>query len=138
MPELFLAALGVTLLILFLQKLEYAETKLLIKTLKWTFIGIIVLAAIYLTLVGRLLHVAVLIVLLILLLRQDVHRWMKEKSPPLPLPHPLTEHEAAALLKVDLNASADEIEEAFKKIKTKDTTEQDRLSQARDVLLKKR
>ncbi|HUX80548.1 MAG TPA: hypothetical protein VMW10_12515 [Alphaproteobacteria bacterium] len=138
MAELFLAAFGVTLFILFLQKLEYAETKLLVKTLKWTFVGVILLAAIYLTLVGRLLHVAVLIVLLILLLRQDVHQWLKVKPPPLPLPHPLTKHEAAALLKVDLNASAAEIEEAFKKIKPKDSTELDRLIQARDVLLTKK
>ncbi len=136
MAELFLGAFGITLLILLLQKLEYAETKLLVKTLKWTLVGVMILAAVYLTLVGRLLHVAALIVLLILLLRQDVRQWMKEKPPPLPLPHPLTKHEAAALLKVDLNASADEIEEAFKKIKTKDSTERDRLMQAKDVLLK--
>ncbi len=136
MPELFLAALGVVLLILLLQKLEYAETKLLVKTLKWTLVGVMLLAAIYLTLVGRLLHVAVIAVLLILLLRQDVHQWMKKKPPPLTLPHPLTEHEAASLLHVDLNASPEEIEEAFKKMKPKDSTQQDRLAQAREVLLK--
>ncbi|OJW48508.1 MAG: hypothetical protein BGO67_04555 [Alphaproteobacteria bacterium 41-28] len=136
MPELFLAALGVTLLILLLQKLEHAETKLLIKTLKWTLVGVMILAGIYLTLVGRLLQVAAIAVLLILLLRQDVQQWMKGKPPPLPLPHPLTKNEAAALLKVDLNASSVEIEEAFKKIKPKDSTQRDRLIQARDVLLK--
>jgi len=138
MPELFLAALGFVLLILLLQKLEYAETKLLVKTLKWTLVGVMILAAIYLTLVGRLLQVAAIVVLLILLLRQDVQQWLKGKPPPLPLPHPLTKHEAAALLKVDLNASAAEIEEAFKKIKPKDSTARDRLIQARDVLLKKK
>lgn len=137
MPELFLAALGIVLLILLLQKLEHAETKLLVKTLKWTFVGVMILAAFYLTLVGRLFHVAAIVLLLILLLRQDVHKWLKERSPPPSLPYPLTIKEAAALLKIDPNASPKEIEEAFKKIKTKDSTEKDRLEQARDLLLKK-
>ncbi len=138
MAELFLAALGVVLLILLLQKLEHAETQLLVKTLKWTLVGIMILAALYLVLVGRLFHVAALAFLLVLLLKQDVHKWMKEKSPPLPLPHPLTKQEAAALLKVDLNASAQEIEDAFKKIKIKDSTERDRLLQAKELLLKRK
>lgn len=138
MPYLFLAALGLVLLILLLQKLEYAETKLLVQTLKWTLVGVLVLAVFYLTLVGRLLHVAVIVVLLILLLRRDAHTWLQKKPPPLPLPHPMTKKEAAALLKVDLNASVEEIEEAFKKKKPKDSTDRDRLSQARDVLLNRK
>jgi hypothetical protein len=48
----------------------------------------------------------------------------------------MTRKEAAVLLQVDLNASAEEIEAAFKKLKPKDSTARDRLSQARDVLLK--
>jgi hypothetical protein len=138
MPELFLAAFGIVLLILLLQKLEHAETKLLIKTIKWTFVGVMILAAIYLVLVGRLLHVAAIGLLLIILLRQDVQDWMKKKSPPQALPHPMTEHEAAFLLKVDLNASPEEIKEAFKKIKAKDSTDQDRLLQAQELLLKRK
>ena len=137
MAELFLAALGFVLLILLLQKLEYAETKLLVRTLKWTLIGVLVLAGIYLALVGRLLYVAAIAVLLIFLLKPDVREWLRKNKPPLPLPHPITEMEAAALLKVDLNASPEEIKEAFKKIKTKDSTHQDLLIQARDALLKK-
>src|SRR3990167_5383135 len=71
MPYLFLAVLGAILLILLLQKLEHAETRLLVKTLKWTMVGVMVLAAVYLALVGRLFHVAAIAVLLILLLKQD-------------------------------------------------------------------
>ncbi|MBS0271750.1 MAG: hypothetical protein JSR85_03785 [Proteobacteria bacterium] len=138
MPELFLAALGIVLLILLLQKLEHAETRLLVKTLKWTFVGVMILAAFYLTLVGRLFHVAAIAVLLILLLKQDVHKWIKERSPPPSLPHPLTIKEAAALLKIAPNASPEEIEAAFKKIKTKDSMAKDRLEQARDLLLKQK
>lgn len=138
MPYLFLAALALVLLILLLQKLEYAETRLLVKTLKWTLVAIIILAAFYLTLVGRLFHVAALIVLLVLLLKKDVHSWVQKKSPPPSLPHPMTEKEAAALLKVDLNASVEEIKDAFKKLKPKDSTKKDRLIQARNVLLNRK
>jgi hypothetical protein len=98
-----------------------------------------VLAAIYLTLVGRLLHVAAIVVLLVILLKKDVQSWVQKKPlpvTPLPLAHPMTRKEAAVLLQVDLNASAEEIEAAFKKLKPKDSTARDRLSQARDVLLK--
>lgn len=137
MPELFLATLGAVLLILFLQKLEHAETKFLVATLKWTLVGVFVLAAFYLTLVGRLFHVAAIAVLLILLLKKDAHQWVKNRSTPLSLPHPLTEKEAAKLLKVDLNASPQEIKDAFAKMKTKDSTKRDLLIQARDVLLKR-
>lgn len=137
MPELFLAALGAVLLILFLQKLEHAETKLLVQTLKWTLAGVLVLAAFYLILVGRLFHVAAIAVLLILLLKKEAHQWVKNKSTPLSLPHPLTEKEAAKLLKVDLNASPQEIKEAFAKMKPKDSTKRDLLIQARDLLLKR-
>lgn len=137
MPYLFLAAFALILFILLLQKLEHAETRLLVKTLKWTMVGVMVLAAFYLTLVGRLLHVGAIIVLLVILLRKDVHGWMQKKPPPLSLSHPMTEKDAAALLKVDLNASVEEIEAAFKKLKPKDSTDRDRLSQARDLLLKR-
>ncbi|MBY0500964.1 MAG: hypothetical protein K2P93_03070 [Alphaproteobacteria bacterium] len=140
MAEIFLAALGLVLLILLLQKLENAEIKLLVLTLKWTLVGLIILAVIYLILVGRLFHVAALAALLILLLKQDVHKWIKkEPSPsPLPLPHPMTKKEAAALLKVDLKATPEEIEEAFRKLRFKDSTEEDRYLQAKVVLLKKK
>ena len=138
MPELFLAALGFVLLILLLQKLEHAEAKLLVKTLKWTLVGVMIFAALYLTLVGRLLHVAAILVLLILLLKQDLHTWVKKNRPPLPLPHPMTKKEAAALLNVNLNASVEEIKEAFKKAKPKDSTHHDLLLQAQDTLLKKK
>lgn len=137
MPELFLAAFGGVLLLLLLQKLEHAETKLLIKTLKWTFIGVLVFAGVYLTLVGRLLHVTAIIVLLVLLLKQDVHKWVKKKRPPLPLSPPMSKKEAAALLKVKLKATPEEIQKAFDTIKAKDSTHQDLLRRARDVLLKK-
>jgi uncharacterized membrane protein len=136
MAYLFLAAFAGVLFILLLQKLEHAETKLLVKTLKWTFVGVLLLAVFYLTLVGRLLHVAAIIILLIILLKKDAHTWMQERPVPLPLLHPMTKKEAAALLKVDLNASSEEVEAAFKKLKPKDSTEQDRFSQARDLLLK--
>ena len=136
MPELFLAALGIVLLILLLQKLEHAETKLLLQTIKWTFVGVLVFAAIYLTLVGRLIQVAAIAILLILLLRRDVMEWREKKRPPLPLSHPMTKKEAAALLKVDLKSTKQEINEAFNNAKPKDSTEKDRFQQARDTLLK--
>lgn len=138
MPELFLALLAIVLLILLFQKLEHAETRLLLQTIKWTFVGVLILAIVYLTLVGRLLYVAAIVVLLILLLKQDAHKWFKKRVPPLPLPHPLTTEEAASLLKVKKNATAKEVEAAFEKIKAKDSTERDRLVQARDVLLKQK
>lgn len=138
MPELFLAALALVLFILLLQKLEHAETQLLVKTLKWTLVGVMILAAFYLILVGRLFHVAAIVVLLILLLKQDFHKWMKEKSPPRSLPHPITAKEAAALLKIKMSASVEEIESAFQKIHAKDSTEKDRFEQARDILLKRK
>lgn len=138
MPYLFLAALGLIFCILLLQKLEHAETRLLVQTLKWTMVGVMVLAAFYLTLVGRLLHVAAIGVLLVILLKKDMHTWMRKKPPPLSLSHPITEKEAAALLKVDLNASVEEIEMAFKKIKPKNSTDRDRMMQARNLLLEQK
>jgi hypothetical protein len=138
MPELFLVALGIVLLLLFMQKLEHAETKLLIKTLKWTFVGVLVLAALYLTLVGRLLHVAAIIVLLTILLKRDAHSWIKRKHSPLSLSPPMTLKEAARLLNVNEKASPEDIQKAFEKMKPKDSTHQDRLIQAREVLLKKK
>ncbi|MBA3812891.1 MAG: hypothetical protein H0X26_00120 [Alphaproteobacteria bacterium] len=136
MAYLFLGAFGFILLILLLQKLEHAETKLLVQTLKWTLVGVLVLSVFYLTLVGRLLHVAALVALLVILLKKDVHSWVQKKPPPPALPSPMTKKEACALLKVDLNASVEEIEAAYKKQKPKDSTKRDRLAQARDVLLK--
>lgn len=134
MPELFLAALGVVLLLLLLQQLEYAETKLLVKTLKWTCVALLVCAGIYLILVGRLFHVVAIFVLLALLLRQDAHRWIKERPR---LSPPLTKAEAAKILKVGLKATPEDIQKAFDKAKPKDSTHRDRLVQARDLLLKK-
>lgn len=140
MPELFLGAFGVVILLLLLQKLELAETKLLIKTLKWTFVGVLVLASIYLTLVGRLLHVAAIIVLLALLLKQDVHKWLKKNptTPPLPLSPPMNKKKAAQLLNISLKATPEEIQKAFNESQPKDSTHRDLLLRARDVLLKKR
>ena len=122
MAELFLILLGLVILILILQNLERAETKLVVTTLKWT-------------LVGRLLQVGTIAVLLILLLRRDVHQWFTKKAPPPSLSHPMTKREAATLLKVNLKASAEEIQKAFEDAKPKDSTELDRLEQARDLLL---
>jgi hypothetical protein len=136
MPYLFLAALGLVLLILLVQRLENAETKLLVQTIKWTLVAVMILAAFYLILVGRLLHVAAIIVLLVILLRKDAHKWMQTKqTPPPALAPPMTKKEAAALLKVGLKATSEEIEAAYEKRKPKDTTERDRLSQAREILL---
>jgi hypothetical protein len=136
MPELFLAALGITLLILLLQKLEHAEAKLLVNTIKWTFVVVMLLAACYLTLVGRLLQVGAIAVLLILLLRKDYVEWRKGSKPPPALPRPMTKKEAAALLKVDLKATGEEINDAFEKANPRDSSERDQLEQARDILLK--
>ena len=77
MAQLFIIAFVVVLLLLLLQKLEYVEKSLILKTLKWTFVGVLILGAIYLALVGRLLHVAGIGVLLVILLRKDVQRWFK-------------------------------------------------------------
>jgi hypothetical protein len=137
MPYLFLAALCLVLLILLLQKLEHAETTLLAHTLKWTLAGLMVLSALYLTLVGRLFHVAALVVLLILLLRKDVRVWMVKKRPLSPLPPPMTKKDAAALLNVDVNASPEAIQKAFQHITIKDSTHRDHLTQALTLLLKK-
>jgi hypothetical protein len=137
MAELFLVALGIILFLLLLQQLEYAETKLLVKTLKWTVIVVLVCAGIYLTLVGRLFHVAAIIVLLTLLLRQDMYAWVKKRSP-LPLAPPLNRAEAAKILKVNPNASPEEIQGAFERTTPKDSTHYDRLLQAREILLKKK
>lgn len=136
MAELFIGAFGIVLLLLLLQRMESVEKNILIKTLKWTFVGVLVLAGFYLTLVGRLLHVAVIIVLLVLLLRSDVHKWIKQKQAPLSLSPPLTAKEAVDLLNVKVNATPLEIHKAFERMKAKDSTHQDRLIQARDVLLK--
>jgi len=136
MPELFLAAFGIVILILLLQKLEHAETKLLLQTIKWTFVGVLLFAMFYLTLVGRLLQVAAIAVLLILLLRKDYLDWRQKHRPPPLLPHPMTKREAAALLKVDLKASIHEINEAYENASPKDSTERDQLEQARNYLLR--
>lgn len=135
MAELFLILLGLVILILILQNLEHAETKLIVTTLKWTLVWVLLFAGFYLTLVGRLLQVGTIAVLLVLLLRRDVHQWFTKKTPPPSLPHPLTKKEAAALLKVSLKASAEEIQKAFEDAKPKDSTDLDRLEQARDLLL---
>jgi predicted membrane protein len=138
MPELFLAAFGIVLFLLLLQKLEHAETKLLIKTIKWTFVGVLILASVYLTLVGRLLHVAAIIVLLLILLKQDAHAWIKRKRTPLSLSSPMTRAKAARLLKVSTKANPEAVQKAFENIEPKDPTHQDQLVQARDVLLRKK
>lgn len=137
MPELFLVALGAVLLILFLQKLEHAETKLLVATLKWTLVGVLILAAFYLILVGRLFHVTAIVVLLVLLLKKDAHQWVKNKSTPLSLPAPLTKKKAAKILKVDLNASPQEIEDAYQKMKSETPSKENLYLRARDMLLEK-
>lgn len=136
MAELFIGAFGIVLLLLLLQRMESVEKNILIKTLKWTFVGVLVLAGFYLTLVGRLFHVAAIIVLLVLLLKKDAHNWMRKNRPPLALSPPLTVQEAADLLHVKVNATPHEIHEAFECAETKDSTHRDRLAQARDVLLK--
>lgn len=138
MAELFLILLGLVILVLILQNLERAETKLVVATLKWTLVGVLLFAGFYLTLVGRLLQVAIIAILLVLLLRRDVHEWLKKKAPPPSLPHPLTKKEAAALLKIKQKATAEEIQKAFEGAKPKDSTELDRLEQARDLLLGRR
>ena len=135
MAELFLILLALTLLVLILQGLERAETKLIVATFKWTLVGVLILAALYLTLVGRLLQVAIIAVLLVLLLRKDVHEWLKKKAPPPSLPRPLTKKEAAAILKVKLRATPEEIQKAFERAKPHDSSDLDRLEQARDLLL---
>ena len=86
MAYVFLISFGVVVGLLLLQKLKHAETRLLVLTLKWTFVGLLLLMAVYLTLVGRLFHVAVIGILLIMLLQQDARRWLKRK--PLALPPP--------------------------------------------------
>ncbi len=136
MAELFIGAFGIVLLLLLLQRIENVEKNILIKTLKWTFVGVLVFTGIFLTLVGRLFHVAAIIVLLVLLLRSDVHKWVKQKRSPLALSPPLTPKEAADLLHVKVNATPLEIHEAFERMEVKDSTHRDRLIQARDVLLK--
>lgn len=138
MPYLFLAAFAFVLFILLLQKLEHAETKLLVQTIKWTFIGVMILAGVYLILVGRLFHVAIIVALITLLLKTEAHSWVTCKSPTLPLPRSLTKKAAAALLQVGLNASPEEIKEAYKDAVKRDSTQEDRLTQARDILLKKK
>lgn len=135
MAELLLILLGLVILILILQNLEHAETKLVVATLKWTLVGVLLFAGFYLILVGRLFQVATIAILLVLLLRRDVHQWFTKKAPPPSLPHPLTKKEAAALLKVKLKATPEEILKAFESAKPKDSTELDRLEQARDLLL---
>lgn len=135
MAELFLILLGLVILILILQSLERAETKLVVATLKWTLVGVLLFAGFYLTLVGRLLQVGTIAVLLVILLRRDVHQWFTKKAPPPSLPHPLTKKEARALLKVNPKASAEEIQKAFEDANPKNSTELDRLEQARDLLL---
>ncbi|MBL8676319.1 MAG: hypothetical protein JNJ47_02670, partial [Alphaproteobacteria bacterium] len=57
MAELFLILLGLVILILILQNLEHAEIKIVVVTLKWTLVGILLFAGLYLTLVGRLIQV---------------------------------------------------------------------------------
>lgn len=138
MAELFLILLGLVILVLILQNLERAEAKLVVATLKWTLVGVLLFAGFYLILVGRLLQVAIIAVLLVLLLRRDVHGWFKKKEPPPSLPHPLTKKEAAALLKIKQKATPEEIQKAFEDAKPKDSTELDRLEQARDLLLGRR
>ena len=135
MAYFFLGALAIVLFVLLLQNLENAETNLLVKTIKWTLVGVMGLAAIYMTLMGRLLHVAALGVLLFLVLKRDIQRLFKNKTPLLPLEGPLSKKEAAALLQVDINASSKEVQEAYSQVQTKDSTHQDRLAQARDKLL---
>jgi predicted membrane protein len=74
MAELFLIALGIVLLLLLLQRLEKVERTLLFRTLKWTGVGVLGCAGIFLALTGRILHVAAILVLLVLLIRKDVKR----------------------------------------------------------------
>ncbi len=82
-------------------------------------------------------HVTAIMALLVLLLKQDVHKWVKKKRPPLPLSPPMSKKEAAVLLNVKLKATPQEIQKAFEAINAKDSTYQNLLRQARDVLLKK-
>lgn len=136
MAYLFLGALGVVLLLLLLQNLANAEIQVLVRTIKWTLVGVMTLAIIYLTLVGRLFHVAALFCLLLLLLKRDIQNWFKKKEPPLSLHKPMSLKEAATLLGIDIKATPQEIKKAFNQQTPKDSTHHDRLCQARDLLLK--
>ena len=138
MAYLFLLALGLILLLMLLERLMKADVSLLFQTIRWTVVGVLLLMAFYLTLVGRLLHVAVIIGLLVFLFKSNFQKWMKDKKPrPLLLPT-LTPQEARRLLKVKAKATAQEIEEAFNKINPKYSKHRDRLFQAKTLLLKKR
>lgn len=86
MAYIFLIGFGIAIALRLLQKLQDAETGLLVLTLKWTFVAVLVLAGAYLTLVGRLFHVALIGVFLFILLQQDARQWVKRK--PLALPSP--------------------------------------------------
>lgn len=137
MPQFFLLALGLVLLLILGQKLSRAEPSLLFKTIKWTVAGVLLLAAMYLTLVGRLLQVAAISVLLIVLLKPDVQAWLKGKKPIGALQPPLTVQQARRLLGIAKDATPEEIEEAFRKVKARDSGHRDRLLQAKTLLLQR-
>lgn len=134
MAFLFLGLLGLVLLALLIQRLETVETRLLSQTIKWTVVGILVLAGIYLTLVGRLLHVAVIVIFIVMLLRKDAQQWFAKPSPPRQLTKPMTKKEAADILGVSSKASPEEIEEAFQRCLKDKTVALSLLEKARDKL----
>ncbi len=114
MAFLFLGLLGLVLLALLFQRLETVETKVLSLTIKWTVVGVLILTGIYLTLTGRLLHVAVIVIFIVMLLQKDTQQWFAKPSPPKQLTKPMTKKEAAEILGVSTKASPQEIEGAYK------------------------
>lgn len=135
MAFLFLGLLGLVLLALLIQRLETVETRLLSQTIKWTVVGILILAGIYLTLVGRLLHVAVIVIFLVMLLRKDAQKWFAKPSPPRQLTKPMTKKEAADILGVSKNASPEEVDGAYQNLLHKTPEKKNLLKKARDILI---
>jgi len=146
MAIFFIAAIGLLLLFLFLQRLSQANTRVLSDVLKGTSATLLVIAFVLFILSGRVLYATLLLGLIALLLSSHRSYWKKKPSlKPLQLQRPFTVQEACAALGLAASAplSLSRIEKAYQKKMAKladlmpgvDDKERENLKRAKDFLI---
>lgn len=146
MPIFFIAAIGLLLFFLFLQRLSQANTRVLSDVLKWTSVTLLLIAFTLFILSGRVIYATLLLIITALFFLSHRGRWKRTvQKKRLQLLHLLTYEEACAILdlKKSQPLSVKKIEKAYQKkwdaltsLKVEHLDqERARLTQAKDFLI---
>lgn len=140
MAIFFIAAIGLLLFFLFLQRLSQSNTHLLSDVLQGTSTTLLVISFILFILSGRILYATLLLSTIASFLFFYRSHWRKKSyAPPVQLAQPLTFEEACAILELDASEpfSIETIERAYQKKIDIHTEEQERWKweRAKDFLL---